>query len=511
MKKRIFSIIILTSILLGSCSKIDDFLDVPPSKTSELEIKTFDQLNQLLNNYSAVFSEEVNQTAAFSSDDYYLSSAMYDSDPSVFAISRVKYALWDSKFLTTNIGDDFWGNEYKKIFYANTVLTYLDQVSGGTIEQKNNLKAEAHFIRAYSNWVLVNTYCLPYTEANKNEPGLPIKQTISFEENAQRQSLATTYQQIESDLTEALKISMPLVQSGRSVHWRANKTAVNAFAARYWLNRNDYNKALQFANEALAGYSTLVDYNTQIRYGIPKTVTLDAGTASQKNFTIQFPYTHNNQVEYTDMIGWKEFLYFRMLANDSYWYIPSPELLNLYDKEHDLRYKYNVVEGYSYDRGMIKPSYDYPGYVFFYKNRIPSGPTVAEVLLTKAEAQAHLGNAAASMQTLNSLRAKRMVAGAWVNLSAANKEDAIKKVSEERRREMPFSQRWFDVRRYNHNEIATDDIQLKRSFYPFNNSIVLDDQKVQNYTLEKGSRRWAAPIPVSDIEASNGVIEQNKY
>ena len=511
MKKRIFTISIISSLLLASCSKIDDFLNEPPSKTSELEIKTFDQLNQLLNNYSEVFAQDLNKTAVFSSDDYFLSTGIYDADPSVVSITAVKYGLWDSKFLPTNTGDDFWTAEYKKIFYANTVLTYLDQVSGGTAEQKNNMKAEAHFIRAYSLWQLANTYCLPYTEANANELGLPIKLTISFEENSERQSLANTYAQIESDLAEALKINTPLVQSGRAVHWRANKTAVNAFAARYWLNRNDYAKSLQYANDALSGYSILVDYNSQMRFGIPKTVTLDAGTANQKSFTIQYPYTHNNQVEYTDMIGWKEFLYFRMLSNPSYWYVPSPELLALYDQKNDLRYKYNIVKGYSYDRGMLKPSYDYPGYVFFYKDRIPSGPTVAEMLLTKSEAQAHLGNAAAAMETLNTLRSKRMLAGPWVNLTASNKEDAIKKVSDERRREMPFSQRWIDVRRYNHNEISSDDIIMKKSFYPYNNSVVNNDQPKQDYTLSKDSRRWAAPIPVSDIEASNGKIEQNKY
>ena len=139
MKKRIFAISFLTSVLLASCSKIDDFLNEPPSKTSELEIKTLDQLNQLLNNYDEVFSEDLNMTAVFSSDDYYLSSSIYDADPSVLSITAVKYALWDSKFLPNNTGDDFWTAEYKKIFYANTVLTYLDQVSGGTVVQKNNL------------------------------------------------------------------------------------------------------------------------------------------------------------------------------------------------------------------------------------------------------------------------------------------------------------------------------------------------------------------------------------
>ncbi|MGX1752408.1 hypothetical protein [Sphingobacterium sp. NPDC055346] len=134
MKKRIFALSIISSLLLASCSKIDDFLNEPPSKTSELEIKTFDQLNQLLNNYSEVFAQDLNMTAVFSSDDYFLSTGIYDADPSVVSITAVKYGLWDSNFLPTNTGDDFWTAEYKKIFYANTVLTYLDQVSGGTAE-----------------------------------------------------------------------------------------------------------------------------------------------------------------------------------------------------------------------------------------------------------------------------------------------------------------------------------------------------------------------------------------
>src|SRR5690606_10263576 len=108
MKKRILAISIISSVLLISCSKIDDFLNEPPSKTSELEIKTFDQLNQLLNNYPEVFSEDLNMTAVFGSDDYFLSTAIYDADPSVISITAVKYGLWDSKYLPTNTGDDFW-------------------------------------------------------------------------------------------------------------------------------------------------------------------------------------------------------------------------------------------------------------------------------------------------------------------------------------------------------------------------------------------------------------------
>lgn len=174
-----------------------------------------------------------------------------------------------------------------------------------------------------------------------------------------------------------------------------------------------------------------------------------------------------------------------------------------------------MVENYSYDRGLTKPAYEWPGYIFFYKDRIPSGPTVAEMLLIKAECQARQGNFGDAMNTVNQLRAKRMDAEAGaeiINLSAASKEEAVRKILEERRREMPFSMRWFDIRRLNNNEDANDDVPvLKREFYPYTSAGILGKEPVKTYTLEKNSRRFAQPILNSEIESSLGAIQQNMY
>jgi hypothetical protein len=248
-----------------------------------------------------------------------------------------------------------------------------------------------------------------------------------------------------------------------------------------------------------------------MRYGIDRTVGINAGTSQAETVTLKYPYTHDNQSDQTDMIGWKEFLYFRMLSVGTWWYIPSQELLGLYDKTNDLRYQYHMVEDYSYDRGMVKPAYSYPGYVFFFKEWIPSGPTVAEMLLMKAEAQARTDDYMGAINTLNILRAKRMKPGTWVNLTATSKDDAIKKILEERRREMPFVQRWFDIRRYNNNEDPNDDVILTRDFYPYSGTNVLFNEPVKTYSLPKNSRRYASPIPVTEIISSNGAIVQNTY
>lgn len=504
---KILPLMAITFLFL-SCKK---FLEEPPSKTSSLVVKTTAQINALLDNQNTFYLEG-NRTQIYSTDDCGITVDLFNGGRGVFsAIAGFQFLTWDAQYLPDDTREGFWSGEYKKIFTANLALNNVDNVTG-TDAEKAIIKADAHFIRAYSYWVLANTYCLPYTEANKGEPGLPIKTSTSFDEAMERQPLEKVYQQIESDLAEALKTPLSLVQSGKPRHWRASKAGVNAFAARYYLNRNNNAKALEHANAALADYSTLVDYNTEMRYGRDQSVTINSGTSAAQTVVLKYPYTHDNQSDQTDMVGWKEFLYFRMLTHEAWWYVPSADLLNLYDKTNDLRYQYHIVEGYSYDRGMTKPSYDYPGYIFFYKDRLPSGPTVAEMLLTKAEAQARLNFPSDAMTTLNILRAKRMKpGGSWVDLVATGKDDAIKKVLEERRREMPFAQRWFDIRRYNNNDDPNDDVVLTRNFYPYNASNVLFNEPVKTYTLPKNSRRFAAPIPRTEIISSNGAIQQNTY
>lgn len=494
-------------VLFTSCKK---FLEEAPSKTTSLVVTTTAQLEALLNNHNN-FYQEGNRTAIYSTDDYGLTTTLYNARPGTFSSMAIfQFMLWDIDYLPDDTRENFWSGEYRKIFNANMVLENLDKVSGPD-DAKEILKADAHFVRAYSYWVLANTYCLPYTEANKNELGLPIKTATSFEQPFERAPLHKVYELIESDLAEALKTTVPLVQSGKPRHWRASKAGVNGFAARYYLHRNNYGKALEHANAALSEYSTLVDYNTQMKYGKDQSITIDAGTPNQKTVVLKYPYTHDNQIDFTDMINWKEFLYFRMLYHESWWYIPSQDLLNLYDQDHDLRYLYHMVEGYSYDRGMIKPSYDYPGYIFFFKDRIPSGPTVAEMLLIKAECLARNNDVNGAMATVNTLRAARLTPGAWVNLTAADKADAIKKVLEERRRELPFVQRWFDIRRFNNNDDPADDVVLSKTFYPYTASAVQSSEPPKTYSLQKDSRRFAVPIPRTEIISSDGVIEQNRY
>ncbi|PKO99111.1 MAG: RagB/SusD family nutrient uptake outer membrane protein [Bacteroidetes bacterium HGW-Bacteroidetes-8] len=500
-------IIVSTTLFLSSC---DDFLSQKPSKNTSLVPTTADQLEYLLNNY-ANFYQEGNRTIVYSSDDYGLQKEIYDKRAAAYGVVAAQFGTWDTEFLPFDGRENFWSGEYRKIFTANMVLSNLPKVSG-TDAQKERLTSEAYFIRAYSYWTLAQTYCLPYTTANKDELGLVLKQTTSFEEPVERATLEETYALIEADLAEALKNTTKLeMVNNKYKSWRASKAAVNAFAARYYLNRNDYTKALAHADVALTEHNVMMDYNVDMRYSsIISNVTV-GGVPTR----IWYPYTHDNQSDFTDMLEWKEHYYFRMNYHESWWYIPSTQLLAIYDQTYDLRYKYHMVKNYSFDRGLTSPAYEYPGYIFFFKDRIPSGPTVAEMLLIKAECLARQNKVPEAMSAVNLLRAKRMdknAPSAVINLAATSKDDAIAKILLERRREMPFTQRWNDIRRLNGNEDASDDIgPLTRSFYGFTSAAISPTLGLNTYTLPKNSRRYAAPIPNTEIQSSNGVIVQNTY
>ncbi len=501
--------ILLLSIAIFLISSCTEFLSEKPNKNTSLVPTQIEQLEYLLNNYSSFYSEG-NRQVIHGTDDYGLMKELVEAKASTYSAAQYQFATWDVEFLPLDGREGYWAGEYKKIFTANMILKYIPLVSGSE-DVKKEVEHEARLLRAYSMLQLVQTYCLPYNESTKNEMGLTLKASTSFEENTERATLEATYKMIEDDIKDALNISTEMtVVNNKYTSWRGNKAAANALAARFYLLMGDYEAALGYAENALKSHNVFVDYNTDMKYS---DIVSEVTVGSDK-IKLEYPYTHDNQSDMTDMLEWKEFMYFRMLNHESWWYIPSRELLALYDQQYDLRYRYHIVEHYSYDRGLTAPAYDYPGYIFFFKDRLPSGPTTAEMTLVKAECQARLGNYADAMNTVNILREKRFdktAPVAAIKLTASSKEEAIAKIIEERRREMPFTQRWFDIRRYNNNDYPGDDIdELTREFYSYNNA-GLDVNSPKTYSIKKDSRRWAAPLHQSELEASNGVIKQNIY
>lgn len=506
--------------MLPALTACDDFLDKDPSKNSSKTITEVSQLDALLATYSAFYSE-TNYTF-LASDDYGLTPKIQSHRTGSTSIDDLNDFTWATNNKRT--GRLLWDGEYGKIFRANLVLANIDNVSGGEAE-KANLKAEAHLVRAYSLFQLAVCHCLYPSADNANDLGLPLRATTSFEEPIARQNLGATFAFIENDLQEALKISKPfLTDAGKMQNWRGTTASVRAFAARFYLYMGDYTNAAKYAGEVLAEYSTLKDFNdpAEMYYSTnDDTFTINAGTPEEEQIVCKYPYTKlqfYGTTGFTELLEWKELLYARTMSYASWWYIPSQDLLATFARDikdgnpdNDLRYRYFVIEDFGLRSCERTQEGRSDGYCQFYYDNLISGPTVAEMMLIKAECLARGGNAGDAIKTLNDLRKARIATEAYADLPTGSSADALKKVLDERRREMPLTIRWYDLKRYAWNDDPSDDVTIRRQFYPYTASSVLMNDALVEHVLEPKSRRYALPIPEVDILRSDNVLVQNNY
>ncbi|SMD07476.1 RagB/SusD family nutrient uptake outer membrane protein [Pedobacter nyackensis] len=479
--------IIMGLILFAGCKK---YLSEEPKK--QASIKTVDQLEALVDN-ATDFSNIASQTAAYSTDDTEIPKALYQNNSTAFTIDNLQYYVNSVDGVVAAATDALWSGEFKKIFTANLILENIDQVTGDDV-RRQRVKADAYFIRAYSYWVLANYYCAPYSAANLNALGLPLKKTVNYTESLKRATLQETYDFILSDIAEAQKVTNDDVESLRP--WRVSKKAIAAFLSRVYLFRGEYDQSLAQAEIALTtATAKLVDYNTLVP-GIP---------VSYANPAATLKYVEQNDWAASKFLYWSEFYYTRYAYTGAQWFVPSNGLLALYDTQNDLRYKSFMIPNGGRRFSVVTPSAF--RYTVFNDGRyIPEGPSFGEVLLNKAEVLARKGDASGAMNTVNILRQKRM--STYTALTAIDKDDAIKKVLEERRREMPFALRWYDIRRFSVNDYPADNVTVVRDFFEVNLTGV-NMNAPKTYTLS--ANRLLVPINGVEMDASKGQIAQNPY
>ncbi|ERJ58692.1 RagB/SusD family nutrient uptake outer membrane protein [Sphingobacterium paucimobilis] len=509
--------IILASLLAIGVSSCDKYLAEPPSKNKGVEIKTIEHLEALLN--KASFSDHRTQMAPaimYSSDSFEMTPEQYAKGFRFTGTDMdiIQMSIWEMPYTeNTNHLISYWGSCYEGVYMANLVLTNLDKVSG-TDAEKAKVKARAHLLRGYSYFELAQYYCQPYGAATRDDHGLPIKRTTGYEEDATRVSLQETYDFIEADIKEALLLDEPLFQDGKRMSWKETTATANALAARFYLATENYSMAKQTAEKALSFDSQVRDYGSG---EITQKVDLFSGQLVASNTIVDNFHT-------TFLADWDRAYYNRtpIYLFESCMPIVSSKLMGLYGEgQYDLRKKFFVLEdmknvssmkifvGNNFDQSVKVPGYYQHGN--FYTN---IAPNVVEMMLTKIEATARLGDFQQAMTELNKFRAFRFdkqTPQDIINLQATDKNDAVLKILNERHREFPYTVRWFDLRRINFNADSFDDVTVTKTFFSVQASAVDYNGTPIQYKLGPGDRKYAVAIPLQEIVASNGAIEQNRY
>lgn len=510
-----YGVLALGAVTLAACN---DYLDEPPTKSDGTTIETVEQLSALMNTYHFEKVIEYNMAAVLASDAYAVNTEYYDKGLSAISTSSepYQYACWQMQH-TSNVNEkvSLWNQDYERIYTANLVLESVGAVEG-TAPEKEMAAQRAHLIRAYNYLDLVQYYCMPYGESTKAEPGLPLKQTTHYDEGIGRATLQATYDFIERDILEAVKLKEPLMKGDVRQDWAETGALANAVAARFYLLTGQYAKAQQYAETALAFGDDLMDFNEGKELTMTVKQSIDWTTfeiTEERTSSFLSASTANDNIAKLDRAYYLRKNYY--VGDVYYWGVPSQTLLNAYDKKYDQRYLHFIEPKgqakYYFGMYSTKFSVDVPGY-FTFDSQYSNAPNVAEMHLIRAEAQARQGKVQEAMATLNAFRAKRISHEApanVVNLEASSEQAAVKHVLDERLREFPFSLRWYDIRRVNFNTDPSDDITVTREFYDMNEYSVLKEKKT--YTLAPGALGYAVAIPNAEVSAGKGAIVQNKY
>lgn len=389
------------------------------------------------------------------------------------------------------IVDNYWSNTYARIAVTNSVLTQLVVLEPEEQDEflMKRVEGEAKFLRAFNYFWLINLYAQPYSVQNaETEMGVPLKTNGYIEDKFfERASVKEVYEQIVSDLIGA---SVCFENLNITAQNRVNYAAINALLSRVYLYMEEYQKAIDAADRAIAceGYG-LLNYNN-IKMGASVTY-----LKSPETFFTQGGYImgvlHTNDVNGP--------------RDQAASYTSSPDLLSSYDEVNDIRINAfflpstktgksnrclklrSIADGVVSDQWLI---------------RLP------EVYLNKAEAEAILGKSSATA-TIDELRVNRIKASGFRPTTATG-EELVNFIREERRRELCFEgHRWFDLRRYGVN-----------SRYHFSKKIVhvrndyasLGYYAVGEYVLNpypQDKEAYVFPLPGYAILFNEGVLKQN--
>lgn len=247
------------AVLLGMSSCGDDFLGTPTD--TRVELDSTEKLRMLLassypqQNYGwpcELMSDNMEDNNAPDEDGLRYNLSPYDrGDEEMFR--------WETCLSNTDedCPSSIWESHYAAIAGANAVLEVLEKwESQGPLDYKQKaIKGEALLIRSYCHFILAQVFCHPYMgdAASEGKLGIPYikKPETTVKPNYLRGTLKETYDNIRKDLEDGLALVDNSIYEVPKYHF--NKTAADAYAARFYLFTREYEKCLAHCDAAFGG------------------------------------------------------------------------------------------------------------------------------------------------------------------------------------------------------------------------------------------------------------------
>lgn len=249
----------IAALGLLSLSSCNDFLDEMPDNRVELD--TPEKLRLALAGGYAETNYAV--MCELSSDNFIDNHSPNDQGMAFENLASAdpildQYFAWEDADMNSmqDTPTHMWQMMYKSIGVANHVLEAIDEMkANGTYEQDsveiNAAAGEAYLMRAYYHFMLVNLFAMQYGGEGDPQQGIPYvtEPETAIQVNYERESVGEVYKKIEEDLLKGLALVNDTYYEQPKYHF--NTAAANAFAARFYLFKRDYEKAEFYANAVL--------------------------------------------------------------------------------------------------------------------------------------------------------------------------------------------------------------------------------------------------------------------
>ena len=285
MKKYIGFSIIALGLTLTSC---DDWLDKLPDNRMELQTPS-DVSSLLVSAYPSAHPAYLLEMYSDNTDECV--------NPSWSEASRFQAQAYKWEDITETGEDEspqeLWNKHYIAIASANAAIDLIEG-KGSPAEYSEQL-GEALLCRAYAMFQLSTVFCKAYNPATAStDLGLPypthpekVVGTVYT-----RGTMEDLYGQIDKDLQRGL----PLVSSNYSKpKFHFNTEAAKAFAARFYLYKGDFAKAITYATEVLGADPTAKarDWDAYAALNMNKQIRPEAWVSADEkcNFLLQTVYS----------------------------------------------------------------------------------------------------------------------------------------------------------------------------------------------------------------------------
>ena len=411
-KFKVYLIIVLTSLLAGlSCKKL---IEIQRPVNELIAADVFKDSSSAISALLNIYSQFGNSGGSI--EGYYVPYLSLYADE-LFPINgnpgiNEYYNNSIKSDNTTNSAA--WSRLYFVVYECNALLEGVENNSKLSPSLVNKLTGETKFLRAFSYFLLVNTY---------GDVPLVLTTDVTISASLPRTLVAAVYSQIFEDLTDAVEKLDKGYENTEKI--RANKYAAEALLAKVNLYNKNWSKAENLASEVInSGFYTPLE--------TPENVFLKNSTGTILQIFEKYGNTW----------GGNYFLPFFGTPN----YGISSSLLNDFGNG-DLR-KVQWIDSIDNNGSIVYYPYKYKNssYVSVNDGEYTMCLRIAEQYLIRAEARCENDKIESAVEDVNIVRGR---AGLSPIVMPISKDSCLYLILDERRKELftEWGNRFFDLKR----------------------------------------------------------------